>query len=163
MRWFFKNGNQNVLAIDQILLHSDRVRWGDGVGCTPVTARRSRGTGFPAGFAFASWSHGCVCVPVSVCMCVWWLSGGRVAIVRKCSVSLGCSISLALGEGFIWLPSLEFLDCHINIQLDKLGIKKTQRTHCHMTHLWSQAPLVCFPLSILQNLLCSFIYNTQGV
>ena len=116
-----------MAIIDQFLLHSGRVRWGDGVGCTPVTARRSRGTGFPAGFAFVSWSHGWVCVPVSVCMCVWWLSGGRVAIVRKCSVLLGCSISLALGEGFFWLPSLEFLDCHINIQLDKLGIKKTQR------------------------------------
>ena len=41
------------------------------MGCNPITARRSRSTGFPPGFAFASWSHNCVYAPVSLCMGVW--------------------------------------------------------------------------------------------
>ena len=218
MRWFFKNRSQNILAIDQILLHSGRVEWGDGGGPQPHYSHEKSKSMLPFRLCFCVLeSELCICACVYMHVCVWWLPGGRVVVVGKCSVlllllllshfsrvrlsatpSLGFSrqehwsglpfpspmhksekwkrsrsvmsdssrprglqptgssvhgmfqarvlewgviafsVSLALGKSFIWLPSLEFLDCHINIQLDMWGIKKTQRTHCCMTHLWSQ-------------------------
>ena len=89
MRWFFKNRSQNILAIDQILLHSGRVEWGDGGGLQPHYSHEKSKSRLPFRLCFCVLeSELCICACVYTHVCVWWLPGGRVAVIGKCSVLL---------------------------------------------------------------------------